>query len=277
MAGNRNWNPIIEEAARHANGGGATLRQLHYLLVSNPDNEYKNTKDDYTSLSRLSAKARRAGTFPTLTDHTATVHVSSGDSSPIDTLRSAAESYRRDYKEGQPLQVRIVVEKNTLLGQVRHWASPFGLSHAALGGYGSQTAIDQINRSVRYGEGHPLLLYIGDHDPSGQDIQRDFIARTEGVWMDVVRLAVNPEQIDRYGLFPAPGKTGDPRARGFVEEHGELVQVEVEAIEPDTLRQLVEKAIIRHTDLSVLDEVKGRETVEKAQIMEFVESFGGGS
>jgi len=117
------------------------------------------------------------------------------------------------------------------------------------------------------------MLYVGDHDPSGQDIQRDVIDRTGHMWNDVVRLAVNPEQVNELDLYPAPGKRSDSRAGRFIAEHGELVQVEVEAIEPTVLQSLVVDAIEERTDMDLLAEVKAAEEAEQAQIEEFISSF----
>jgi len=162
----------------------------------------------------------------------------------------------------------VVVEKATLLGQVQEWLEPYGKPYVALRGYGSQTIVDAIYSSAgrRCGVEEIVMLYIGDHDPSGQDIQRDVIDRTRHMWNDVVRLAVNPEQVSELGLFPAPGKATDSRAGRFIAEHGELVQVEVEAIEPAVLKSLVVDAIEERTDMDLLADIKAAEEAEHAQI-----------
>ena len=82
-----------------------------------------------------------------------------------------------------------------------------------------------------------MLLYAGDHDPSGEDIDRDFIARTD-CWDEVRRVALTAAQVEQYALPPQPGKETDSRAAGFVERHGRLVQVELDALPPDVLRDL---------------------------------------
>ena len=44
------------------------------------------------------------------------------------------------------------------------------------------------------------------------------------------------------------GKTTDSRARGFVERHGKLVQVELDALPPDVLQRLYGEAIAIYWD-----------------------------
>lgn len=82
-------------------------------------------------------------------------------------------------------------------------------------------------------------IYAGDHDASGEDIDRDFVART-ACWHHVERIALSAEQVERYGLPPSLDKPGDSRAAGFIARHGELCQVELDALEPADLRRLYE-------------------------------------
>ncbi len=46
-----------------------------------------------------------------------------------------------------------------------------------------------------------MLLYGGDYDPSGEDIDRDFEKRTN-CWDIVKRVALTAEQVKKYGLVP---------------------------------------------------------------------------
>ncbi len=94
-----------------------------------------------------------------------------------------------------------------------------------------------------------VLLYAGDFDPSGEDIGRDFRARTH-CFDKVVKVALSPEQVDAYRLPPALGKATDSRAAAFVARHGRLVQVELEALDPNDLRDLYERALEPFWDVS---------------------------
>ena len=55
------------------------------------------------------------------------------------------------------------------------------------------------------------------------------------------RVAVTQRQIERYNLPSRPTKTSDSRAKGFGD-----VSVELDAIDPDTLRALVRNSIEAH-------------------------------
>ncbi|MCH7670018.1 MAG: hypothetical protein IIC71_12585 [Acidobacteria bacterium] len=267
------WPKLLHDAADIVNRRGeTTLRQLHYLLAS-ADNEYRNVYTDYDQLSKRTAQGRRELWFPSLTDYTRSIYQRGGVNSVSDALLDAAHGYKRDYRDGQPTEVWIVVEKAALLGMAAEWSQPYGIPYVALGGYGSQTIMDDIVSSV--GD-EAVVLYIGDFDPSGVDIQRDFTDKTGQVWSDIIHIAVTSEQVTEYNLPPAPGKTGDSRAASFIAEHGSLFQVEAEAFEvfhPTVLAELVTAAIEEHTDMAQLRQVQHDEIGERESIIEFVDSF----
>ena len=53
-----------------------------------------------------------------------------------------------------------------------------------------------------------ILLYAGDFDPSGEDIDRDFQKRCP--WFkEVVRVALSADQVREYSLPVNPGKVSD--------------------------------------------------------------------
>jgi hypothetical protein len=131
----------------------------------------------------------------------------------------------------------LAVEKAGLVEQLSAWFGHYGVPIVALGGYASQSLVEEVIRDVDRYHRPAVLLYAGDHDPSGEDIDRDFVERTD-VFAEVVRVALTAAQVEEYGLPPMVGKATDSRAAGFVRTHGGLVQVEVDALPPDVLRGL---------------------------------------
>jgi hypothetical protein len=223
-----------------------TLRQLFYRLVA--AEELPNTTTAYKSLSNLTATARREGTFPDLIDMTREIHRRASFASPQQAQEWLRDIYRRDRTENQDVSVFLCVEKRTMVAQLESWFEQEGLPILSLGGYASQSYVDVVRREA---EG-AVLLYAGDVDPSGEDIRRDFEERV-GTFSEVVRVALTREQVEDFGLPPQPGKATDPRANGFVARHGELVQVELEALDPSELRRLYEDALAPYWDVSMLE------------------------
>jgi hypothetical protein len=267
----RDWGPIIDTAT----GVVAeyeyliTLRQLHYRLVM-AGIDYQNSQSDYKRLSELTAEGRRNGTFPALLDQTRTITVAPSWTSQGQAMRALAEQYRRDRSEGQEHLIVLGGEKATLLAQLAAWFDNLGAPIVLLRGYGSQTYLDDVTDMALL-DGRPaVLLYAGDLDPSGEDILRDFTERCD-VWKTVEHIAVRPGQIDDLGLPVNPGKATDSRAAGFEARHGHLIQVEVEAIEPETLRGLYQSALDRYWDMSRFEGCLAAERAERARLQELAD------
>jgi hypothetical protein len=245
---NLSWPSIIAEAGRIVGSynTAVTLRQLFYRLVA--AQLIPNAMTKYKYLSRLTAEGRRAGVFPDLTDRTREIHYHYGYSSPAEALRSMARHYRRDHSEGQAWSVYLAVEKAGMVNQLEAWFGRYNFTIVALGGYASQSYVDEIVNHVQR-QGRPAVLaYAGDHDPTGWDIERDFTERTD-CWDAVRRIALDPTLIARYNLPESVEPEAlqklerDQRAAAFVERWGSLVQVELDALAPNDLRQLFEDAI----------------------------------
>ena len=62
-----------------------------------------------------------------------------------------------------------------------------------------------------------------------------------------------PAQIASLRLVPNPGKPTSPWAAKFVAKYGSLFQIEVEAVDPAILEQLVTQAV---SDPEVFDEAR---------------------
>jgi hypothetical protein len=240
-----------------------TLRQLFYRLVA--AQLLPNTTNAYKSLSKYTAEARRAGTFPALMDRGRTIHRYHTFTNPTEARRWLQSIYRRDRTEGQIVSVYLGVEKAGIVEQLREWFGDLGVPVLALGGYGSQTYVDDVIADVRATGRPAVLLYAGDHDPSGEDIDRDFTARTD-CWDEVRRVALTAAQVEEYALPPQPGKELDSRARGFVERHGRLVQVELDALPPEVLRTLYAEAIAAFWNGAAHEQAVEREAAERLRL-----------
>jgi hypothetical protein len=266
------WGPVLNRAAEIVNGyaTGVTLRQLFYRLVA--EQRLPNLQSYYNRLSDRTAATRREGTFPDLLDRVTRIERYAFFEDPDDALDYLREVYRKDRTEGQEWTVYLGVEKAGISAQLDAWFSdPLGIPHVALGGYASQTIADKVRRDIQ-AQGRPAaLIYAGDHDPSGEDIDRDFERRV-GAFDKVVRVALNAEQIAEYDLPENPDPevaaklARDSRAATFERRHGSLHQYEVDALPPDTLRDLYRSAIDGLWDDDALDAVLERERADLEEL-----------
>jgi hypothetical protein len=252
------WNDILRRAKQIvlSYDTGVTLRQLYYRLVS--EGLMPNRQQSYKTLSAKTAAARREGWFPALIDRTRDIERYRSFNSPEDALEWLTDIYRRPRTEGQEWSIYIGVEKHGLTTQLMAWFADFGIPVMALGGYSSQTFVDVVANDVHKQDRKSVLLYAGDFDASGMDIDRDFIERAH-IFDETVRVALTADIVRDYNLPPMPGKTEDSRSTRFMLEHGKLVQVELDALAPNDLRKLYQEAIDGFWDNDSYEEVMRHE------------------
>jgi hypothetical protein len=181
-----------------------------------------------------------------------------------------AQVYRLDRTEGQPWQVWLGMEKTTLVAQVRSWFGDLGLPVVAVRGYGSQSYLDAITARAAADDRPAVLIYAGDLDPSGEDIGRDFLART-AVWNEVHRVVVNDADVSRFALVKQDGNEQDTRARRFKAKHGDLYQVEVEAMDPSDLRAAFQDVLDRYWTPEAYELVIAREAEHRARLADLAD------
>jgi hypothetical protein len=177
-------------------------------------------------------------------------------------IGEAVRNFRLDRTEGQDVSIYLGVEKAGMVVQLQSWFGDLGIPIRALGGYSSQTYVDDVANDAM-SDGRPaVLLYAGDFDPSGEDIDRHFVKRTD-CWAKIVPVALTATQIREYSLPINPGKSTDSRAAGFISRHGELMQIELDALDPDELPRLYADAIAEYWDESVYLDAVQRERQQR--------------
>jgi hypothetical protein len=241
-----------------------TVRQVFYRLVSlgtiaKTENEYKHT------VTRLLTEMRRAGQVPFgwIADNTRWMRKPRTYSGLEEMLRRTAETYRRDVWHEQPAYLEVWLEKDALAGVLYEETEMWDVPLMVTRGYSSLSYLYEAAAAImRHGK-PAYLYYFGDYDPSGVDIARtverglrEFAPQAE---IHFERVAVTPEQITLWHLPTRPTKKTDSRSQSFEGE-----SVEVDAIAPRTLRDLVREQITRHIDehtLEVLSEVEADERI----------------
>jgi len=118
-----------------------------------------------------------------------------------------------------------------------------------------------------------VILYFGDFDPSGTDIERNIREKlndTFHVPVEVERVALNKRQIDEYELPPQPAKSSDVRYEQFVEQHGDMA-VELDALPPDDLKQMIRDSVADYFDRVYYEQEVLPNQEEREQIQERVD------
>lgn len=249
-----------------------TLRQVYYRLVSigleNSQNVYKNLSG---KLSRL----REQGFVPwdRIADLNRVPKKLPSWISPEEFFDDVGRSYRRNRQQEQPNYVEIWCEKAVAIQQI---AERYDINLLAGGGYRSSTAL--FEASERFKEiGKPVvILYLGDFDPSGLDIERDIQTRMKevfGITVDVQRVLLNRLDIDTFNLLPSPVKLADKRTPEYIRKWKISNAYELDALPPDVLAGMLEKAIRRNMDLSTYEDQKKTEFEDNEKVKKFIEAW----
>lgn len=244
-------------------GYSITVRSIYYQMVAR--GHIPNSLRSYKNFASTIDNARVAGLVDWLhiVDNTRSLRENGHWTSPADIIQAARDSYRVDLWEGQEYMVECWVEKDALVGVIDGVCRRLDVPYFACRGYVSQSemwnAARRMQEYIRNGQ-TPVILHLGDHDPSGVDMTRDILDRLDlymgGIEID--RLALNWEQIEQYNPPPNPAKTSDSRAGGYLKEFGNQ-SWELDALEPTVLAQLIENAVVDLRDEDAWSEAMARQ------------------
>jgi len=201
---------------------------------------------------------------------------------PSDIIQGCIEQYKIDKWSSKYQQYRIEVwiEKDALVGVIRKVCKQYDVPYFACRGYNSQSemwaASKRFKKYIKNGQ-IPFILHLGDHDPSGIDMSRDIKDRLKlflGQKIKFSRLALNMTQVESWNPPPNPAKVTDPRAKGYITKFG-TESWELDALEPNVINGLIEKAIQMLISKSGWEAASKVELHHKDILMRVSEALGG--
>lgn len=284
-----------------------TVRQIFYLLVALHD--FPKTEDDYDKLAEKLALARRAsilpeaerGTTPYIPfswirdDKMRTVDpfFYDGEEAFKDSMLSWAKQFVLDRQKGQSQVVEFWCEAAGMLPLVTRMAEPYSIKVSSSGGTDSVTT--KHNLALRVAERasagvNTLVCHVGDFDPTGENIYlnmlrdvREMVFQLSGSpdWFKLDRVALTAQQVEDENVITAPPKGKDKNLPAFLARHRDLIEVkgtteiaaQLEALTPTRLRELLQEAIERHIDDSIVDQVKATEVEIRASLVSRVHAL----
>lgn len=268
-------NSIISEYL--AQGFVLTLRQLYYQLVSR--DVIPNVERSYKNLSSLVSNARLAGLmdWDAIEDRGRQPKLPNEFDNLEDLVKVALASYRLPRWKTQDNYVELWVEKDALAGVLAPIAHQWHITLSVNKGYSSVSAMRQAALrfllSFRAGKSCHLI-YLGDHDPSGEDMVRDIRDRMAmfGAHLEVDKVALTMRQVTRYSPPPNPAKVTDPRADAYIKKFGDK-SWEVDALPPEVLRRVIEGRLEELVDPRAMERIKAEEQLDKQQLRDAVRSI----
>lgn len=270
-------NSIVAEYARQ--GFDLTLRQLYYQFVSRAAIE--NTERSYKNLGAVINDGRVAGMidWDAIEDRTRNLRGNQHWNSPGAIARTCVNAFYKDHWANQEYRIEVWVEKEALAGVAQSACLPLDVPFFCCKGYTSQSEMySAAQRLIRYRkeEKRPVIIHLGDHDPSGIDMSRDIQDRlelfTRYAPLEFKRIALNMPQIEQYRPPPNPAKITDSRFADYQGRFGDK-SWELDALEPKILVSLITKEVEKYRDMNRWDDVEEDQLAGQAKLRKMADKL----
>jgi hypothetical protein len=217
-------NDVLDDYSQQ--GYDLSLRQLYYQLVSR--GYIENSQKSYSRIGDLVSDGRLAGLidWDMIVDRGRVSIANTHWNSPADIVDAAASQYKIDKWEDQPNHIEVMVEKQALEGVLIPVCRKLDVTFRANKGYTSQSMMYRLGKELAQIQesGKDIhVLYFGDHDPSGLDMDRDVqerIALFSGRSVVFERLALKYDQVQILKPPENPAKITDSRAKQYIRMYG---------------------------------------------------------
>lgn len=246
-----------------------TLRHVFYRLAA--IGMIDKTHDDYKATGRYLLKLRRSGRVPYswIADNTRWRRKARRYPDLQTALTFTAKHYRRTLLNAQDAYIELWCEKDAIAGVLIEETDAYDVSLMVARGFASETFLESAAREIER-DGRPAFLYLlTDLDSSGLRIAADIEKRIRRMAPDaditVQRLGVTREQVIEWNLPTRPTKGN---AKDFDGD-----SVDLDAIPPTRLRQLVRDAIEQHIDPEQLERELHIEALERNNALEIAAAF----
>jgi hypothetical protein len=251
-------------------GRPMTVRQVFYQatvhgLVGKAESGYAKVQTDLTVM-------RRAGdlSYDWLADNTRWQRKPRTFASVEDALRNTAAFYRKSLWTDAESYVEIWLEKDALAGVLYPVTSLYDVPLMVARGYASLSFLYSAAEFISELNVPANIYHLGDFDPSGvnagEKIEQTLREMAPDAEIIFERLAVTRRQITNWSLPSRPTKKSDTRAKRF----GSDLSVELDAIDPNRLRSIVQAAIERHLPARQFEILKAAEESERKIIARLV-------
>jgi hypothetical protein len=256
-----------------------TVRQCYYTLEV--AGVVEKTDGGYEQVQRQALKMRHEGllAWGFITDGTRWRRKPPSYDDVSDYIEQVSRSYRRDLWQGQGVRIEVWLEKDALADVIVDTTTKWDVSLMVSRGQSSATFLHGaagVAEEAFRTRGIATYIYaLYDFDAGGERafnaIERDLPQHAPGVPIHVERLAVTEGQIERWSLPTRPAKKDDPDKNKW----GSKPCVELDAIDPARLTQLVEEAIESHVDAHAWSVQQVVEREEREGLLALAEGWGG--
>jgi hypothetical protein len=250
-----------------ANGGnGMTTRHLFYRavaagIVDKTEAEYDGT------VARLAVELRRSGDIPfgKIIDGSRLYTAPDTYDGIKDALTDTASFYRRSYWRTADHQLEVWCEKDAIRALIQKTTWALAVPLMVTRGFASESIVQSLAEDTKASGKPQIILSLNDYDPSGSIMLQDILRRVKHYAPSAEfyseQVALTREQVTKYKLPTRPTKVeGNTHARNF----SDVESVELDAMDPTILAELLRTAIERHIDDQALKVMLEAERSERA-------------
>jgi hypothetical protein len=251
-----------------------TVRQVFYQATVH--GVVEKSEAGYNKVQTDLVKMRREGQIPYdwLADNTRWQRKPNTFDSIEDALQDTARFYRKSLWTDADAYVEVWLEKDALSGVIYPVTSMYDVPLMVARGYASLSFLHSAAEYIGGLDVPAYFYHLGDFDPSGvnagEKIEETLLELAPDAEIYFERIGVTPEQIEQWSLPTRPTKASDTRAKNFG-----LISVELDAIAPDALRDLVRSAIEVHLPPEQFEVLKAAERSERELLNGLIGNIAG--
>jgi len=261
---------LIAYAEEH---GPVTVRQLYYQAEVHGLPGIDKSQNSYNKVQYQVLKLRRDGRldYEHIADATRWMRKPATFNNIKHALASVAQFYRKSLWTEAEEYVEIWCEKDALAGVIVPVTELYDVPLMVARGFASETFCYESVFARGGDERAYFVYYLGDFDRAGQDAARSLeekltrFAGADGIPVCFETIAVTERQIRDYELPTRAPKRISPADRNWPHDRA----CELDAMAPDFLRAMVERAILQHIDQRELRILKVAEQSERELLLKW--------
>lgn len=272
--------------------GPMSVRQAYYRAVV--AGIVPKTDAGYQRVQREILNMRRGGEldYDSIVDNTRWMRKPRTWDSAAEALASTAAFYRQALWSRSESRVEVWCESDSIAGSIGSVTETWDVPLMPTRGFSSETFAYNAAEAWAQDTGRPVVLYVGDHDPHGLEIEQALRNRLRTFYSEALgRKTKDPFMFFFGDLFlDLPGIEFDWRRIGVTwqqvldldlpgtkpkKPYGYPIAVEAEALPPQMLRDLLDEAIREYVDEEQLETLRAAEESEREVLGRLVEAAGG--
>jgi ribosomal protein S13 len=239
-----------------------TLRQLYYRAVASKSYPHDKTSYNKFSHALVLGRLRDQLDYKRMIDMSRPEYLNDPkEPDPAKRLKGSLQELIEEFNVNawseQPTYIEVWIEKEALSRIILPTCKNHNVN--LLVGRGYSSASQLLKAIDRFPEGRKVLvLYLGDHDPSGYHIEEKLRGRLHeyALWrgkaldLQVKRLALTYDQVERFSLPSIKLKPRSQKYAEYVARFGNNAW-ELDALEPDFIPTLIKNELESTMDMNL--------------------------